>query len=109
MIKVGTTVKIDGHVVERSTAQRIPGLRVEVWDRDLLYDVCLGTSVTNDQGDFLVKFSEKDFSDLFLDEHLHLYFKVFDGDHLLRDTVHSTVWKEVQTGTNEITIRVGAL
>ena len=109
MIQPGTAVVVTGHLVDQNTRQPVSDLRVEVWDRDLIYDVCLGTSVSNQQGDFSIKFSDADFSDLFLDEHLHLYFKVFKDDELLKDTQHSTVWKEVLAGSNEITINVGIL
>ncbi len=53
------TFRISGRVIDATTGLRIKGLRVEAWDKDLIFGALVGTS----QIDFLISFS----IDLFLD------------------------------------------
>jgi len=109
MIKTGTKVTVVGYVMDCASGDCAPGLRIEVWDRDMLYDDCVGKTITDEEGKFELVFRETDFADLFLEEHLHLYFKIYRDDEFVKDTEHATLWKEVHTGTHEVIIDVGAL
>ena len=53
------------------------GLRVVAYDRDLLFDDRLGTSVTSEDGSFRLRYAETDFRDLF-EARPDVYIEVFD-------------------------------
>ncbi len=52
---------------------------MEAFDKDLRYDDALGKAVTDKDGRFLIKYSEKDFRDLYLfDRKPELYLNLYD-------------------------------
>jgi hypothetical protein len=70
-------------------ADGTPGSRltVQVFDKDHKYDDLLGTTKTNEFGDFVIVYNERDFSDNFRDELPDLYVMVRDreGKQLIAD------------------------
>jgi len=100
-----TTFRITGTVIDRETGSGVPRLRVETWDKDLIFDDLVGTAITDDQGTFQIEFDETYFRELFLDRQPDLFFKVFSGGKLLRSTADSIVWN-VAAGETAITIEV---
>lgn len=78
---------VKGHVIDQKTRKGVKGLRVEVWDKDILTpDDSLGEVVTDEQGFFQVTFDESQFSFLFLDCKPDLYFRIFRNEVLIKST-----------------------
>lgn len=97
---------IYGHVVDHATHQGMPGVRVEAWDHDMVYDDLLESAVTDDCGVFRLEIAKSAFESMYIDKQPHLFFKVFQGDKLVESTEHSTLWQIVKPGKTEFTIDV---
>jgi hypothetical protein len=50
-----------GRVVDAATNRPLPALHVRAYDKDLVWDDCLGSDDTGARGDFLIRFAERDF------------------------------------------------
>jgi len=89
---MGKTFQIIGRVINRMNRQGIKDLRVEAWDKDLIFNDLLGSANTDTQGNFQIEFDESRFNDLFGDEYPDLFFRVFQEDVLLKSTEDSILW-----------------
>jgi len=58
---------VTGCVIDRNNNEPLPGLKVEIWDVDLLLDDYLGWAFTDEEGRFTVTYQESDFRDSGLD------------------------------------------
>ena len=97
--------KITGHVIDSKTQLGVKGLRVEAWDNDLIISDLVGGTTTGDGGIFRIQFYESYFKELFLDRRPDLFFKIFRGDNLIKDTKDSVIWN-VDREDIEVTIEV---
>ena len=98
--------RISGRVINRQSRQGIPNLRVEAWDKDLIFDDKVATALTDNRGNFQMKFTEARFQECFLDRFPDLFFKIFnENDRLLGSTEDSFLWN-VQAGETKITIAI---
>jgi outer membrane protein assembly factor BamB len=101
----GSRFVIAGRVRSRISQRGIPGVRVEAWDKDLEVDDMVGSAVTDAGGAFQIEFEESYFRDLFLDREPDLFFRVFEGNRLIKSTENSVLWN-VAAGTTEVLIEV---
>ena len=56
---------ISGRVVDQDTSQGIPGLRIEAWGEDIVFDDPLGKATTQEDGSFEIQFTTEQFQGLF--------------------------------------------
>ncbi len=95
-----------GAVVNEDSLSGIGCLRVEAWDKDLICDDLLGSAVTNEDGTFKIRFNEKYFQELFVDRRPDVFFKVFNGDELIKSTEKNVLWN-MRGGDRNVVIKVG--
>lgn len=105
MAKNEKVFKILGRVIDRTTRNGVAGLRVEAWDKDLIYNDFVGSAVTDAQGSFQIQFDESYFRELFLDRRPDLFFKVFQDGRLVHSTEDSVLWN-VESEVTDIVIEV---
>lgn len=102
---------VKGTITDKNSGFGIPGLRVEVWDKDdnKEDDLC-GSVLTNRQGNYKVDFDSSVFSGLNKDDRgqqrgLDLYLKVFDQNQLIKSTEQS-VQQDLPAGEHELSLEV---
>jgi|APLak6261658528_1056013.scaffolds.fasta_scaffold00044_2 hypothetical protein len=84
--------RILGKVIDQKTRAVITGLRVEAWDKDLIFNALLGNAITDNQGAFEIAFSESHFLELFGEQRPDIFFKIFHQNELIMTTEHSVLW-----------------
>ena len=97
--------RITGTVVDRKSGDAMPGLRLEVWDKDILRDDFLAKEDLAATGGFALEFHERDSWVSLLDHRPDLYFKIYRGQVLLWTT---TVLRDIPPGFTEVIIEVDA-
>ena len=56
---------VSGKVYEKESDRPLAGLRIRAFDKDLLFDDVLGSTITDDKGQFQIEYREEDFRELF--------------------------------------------
>lgn len=77
------SVRIHGQVVERGSGRLLSHLRVEAWDKDLIFDDLVGSAVTDAQGRFHIDVLPVHYAELCLDRRPDVYFKVFRAGRVI--------------------------
>jgi len=70
---------IRGLVLDAATGRSLPGLHVRAYDRDLMWDDCLGTADTDARGEFRIQFFPHDFKEP-LEGQPEIYIVVYGPD-----------------------------
>lgn len=97
--------RIRGTVINPQDKQGLPGLRVELWDKDLFIDDRIDNVETDAEGRFESVFDEAAFREWFFDRSPDVYFKVFHEDKLLLNTLGSVICN-LQPGVHEVVLEV---
>ncbi|MEI6900282.1 MAG: hypothetical protein WCL00_10425, partial [Bacteroidota bacterium] len=83
--------KIIGRIINLSK-QPLANLRVEAWDKDLIFDDFLGEAITDQNGRFNIEFTLERFRELFFDHKPDLYFKIYAEKKCILNTIDSVLW-----------------
>lgn len=102
---MNTTYIIIGQITCKRTHAGIAGLRVELWDKDLLADDLVGTTSTDSDGKFKVEFDENYFKELCFDNIPDIFIKLFDGQNLIFSSENERVWN-LKSGETEIKLEL---
>ena len=90
--------KVEGTVEEAETGRPLSGYTVRAFDKDLFFDDDLGLAITDEQGRFLIQFTEDAFRD-FMELSPDLFLRVYDstGERLLHQT---PVYRDIGSDEN---------
>lgn len=102
------TFRISGRVIEQATCQGVVDLRVEAWDKELISDALLGSTVTESDGTFQISFDESHCQELFSDQQPDIYFKVYKQKELIKSTEDSVLWN-IKEHEKEVVIELESL
>lgn len=89
-MEVQSAFRIYGKVVGKETGQGLSGLTVKAVDKDLLFDDLLGSTITDRDGYFEIRYDEEDFQELFFDARPDIFLKIKNADGRV---IHTTVDK----------------
>ncbi len=96
--------KISGQLVNKAN-KPLPNLRIEAWDKDLLFDDFVGESISDSDGRFEISFTEAHYRELFFDTRPDLYFKIYTNDSMIHST-ENTVLCNIDDPQRDIVITV---
>ncbi len=82
---------IRGTIIRKADSNPISGLYVEAWDNNPASKESLGSSISNYDGMFTIHFDESMLAELYKNQSLELYFKIFSGQTLLANTENDLV------------------
>ena len=73
----GNSHQIKGRIIDAASGEGIAGLRIEAWDKGLIFHDVVGQAETDSAGNFAIEFSGAAFQGLFHDRNPDLFFKVY--------------------------------
>ncbi|MFX1293387.1 MAG: hypothetical protein ACFFD2_00815 [Promethearchaeota archaeon] len=89
--------KIVGRATTKEESEAIAGLRIQVWDKDLgNIDEYIGETITDENGNFTIKFTQADFNHWGKDEKPDLYLIVTNKKGAVIYSTEETVRYEAE-------------
>ena len=70
---------ISGKVREKESGLPVVGIHVRAYDKDLIYDDLLGSSVTDQEGSFQMRYEDKDYQEIFEGDSPEIYLNLLAG------------------------------
>lgn len=98
---------VKGQVIDQATGIGIGGVRVDAWDKDLIFDDPVASVIADGFGFFQFSFDESYFRGIFFDRRPDLYFKIYRAQKLIWSTEDSVLWN-IDSQLTEVVIKVGA-
>jgi hypothetical protein len=96
--------RVFGRLVEAGSGRPLAALRVRAFDKDLVRDDPLGSSVSDANGRFDIQFTELDFRDV-VEARPDLYFRVFDSEgREIHSTEDHPIWNA--KGDEDVAIEI---
>ncbi len=92
----GENYLLNGMVFDEDSGEPGSGMRVETWDNDGLIQHAISSQLTDTNGNFHLEFAARFLEDLFQGREPFLFFRVFAGDSLVRDTRHQIIWNRYE-------------
>lgn len=86
-----STLTISGSVIRKADNTPIAKFYIEVWDKEKISDEVLGSTITDGNGAFTLRFEESYLNELFKDQLPEVYFKIYAGRTLLASTENNFV------------------
>ncbi|MDF9800256.1 V8-like Glu-specific endopeptidase [Catalinimonas alkaloidigena] len=74
---------ISGKVSEKESGLPVVGIYVRAYDKDLIYDDLLGSSITDKEGKFAMQYEDKDFKEIFEGDAPEVYLNLLSGPRSL--------------------------
>jgi len=103
-MKNGKQFIVRGRVLTKEDDKGVLGLRVVVFDKDLIFDDKLGSTVSNEDGDFILQYREEVFRDFF-EKAPDIYVKVLDcNGNLVYSSEKEIVWEAGKTVELTVTV-----
>lgn len=92
-------------LIVNTLKQALPNLRVEAWDKDLLINDLIGSTTTDENGEFSFEFSQSYFREIFTDRKPDIFFRIFSEGNQVYSTESDVLWN-VDSSIDDITITV---
>ena len=70
----------------------LSGLKIEAWDKDLIFNDFIGEAISDKNGKFKIVFTQDRFKELFLDANPDIFFKIYLNDELIHSTEDVVTW-----------------
>jgi hypothetical protein len=96
---------IKGILLSRKDQQPLANLRIEAWDKDLLFDDFVGEAMSDANGEFTITFKQERFKEFIFDKFPDLYFKVFDKGVLIYSSENEVIWN-YRSGQEKIILNI---
>ncbi|XOF33597.1 MAG: IPT/TIG domain-containing protein [Candidatus Electrothrix sp. YB6] len=101
-MKNSKVYEIKGRLIDIKSNRPLLGLQIRAYDKDIIFDDCLGSDKTNEQGDFEISFFEHDFKEPF-EEQPEVYVVIYGPD---MEQLHCTKPIRLEPGQYEVYLNI---
>lgn len=94
--------QVKGRVIDTTSNRPLIGLQIRAYDKDIIWDDCLGSDNTNNQGDFDICFFEHDFKEPF-EGQPEVYVVIYGPD---KKQLHCTKPVHLEPGQKQLCVHI---